>query len=902
MICVKKWVLIFIVAVCIAPALFAAAPGSSDAGGEPAADPSALVEESAEGLDTQMGAEPEAGRASEIDLELNEIAILPEESINPEEEDIAEEGTELSAEPEIAEMPEMIIIGSGPAWIAVDGGRRFGELVELIGMTDGIIYISSKDVLPLSDYTLEMLRDVLFEPDRDVFPSEDEAVIISSRDPGGNTIAGAIFVWVGVPAATAANSPLNSFKLSGDEPLEMEIAVTQVLNDGALPTFELSCAPALGEGDRFAVIVGIGDPAAIEGGSYTPDEPCELRFAVLDMSGQILAKSKKHIAELMDQAGGEEAASERAAPQGAPPATAAEIEITVISTDYFPGAVSDIAPLFTLSGLPTGGDYYYAVMVNGGDLVPLAGDTYAAEMEGSYTLRFAIAGAGDKVFAISGKFTVTLDFTVVTGQKQAYVADANSGSRRYGTLAGLLAHALPGSTIHIMTGETIEIGGGATALAGVCLLPDPDLYGEGRYIVRVSFTHPVTGAKTGLYITVTDVSGSVENPDTVDLLVEAKKYKPGKWSNAYPSFSLKKTPETAGGYSFAVIVDGGSPVLLNKGSYKPDAEGAYRLTFALMDGFGRIAAQSANYYVALDVTAPLIRAESGERGITVTATDALSDTVYISVDAGKTWQESAKQPDGSFVYAFVNSTRKAIPAGTIMAKDAAGNIAAYGEEIAAGIGGMGGYGGYGGMGGDGRTVSHASSDTSSTVAYEAVELTWEAVEMTVLTLGGEELDLAISRVTPDGSYIGAASFTAELGAWQILDDEGYDALILTAVTGEGEADTGDCAYQWDFSGAAYKKLAASGIDYLILRVGDQLMAISTAGFTAGVRYNLLKSGGVASGEFHYIALMGLTLEDMALSVYVDGGFYALTGDPAGEMYCYDVYFGSGDIMKKPSGV
>jgi hypothetical protein len=80
------------------------------------------------------------------------------------------------------------------------------------------------------------------------------------------------------------------------------------------------------------------------------------------------------------------------------------------------------------------------------------------------------------------------------------------------------------------------------------------------------------------------------------------------------------------------------------------------------------------------------------------------------------------------------------------------------------------------------------------------------------------------------------------------------------------------------------------------------MAISTAGFTAGIRYNLLKSGGVASGEFHYVALMGRALEEMELSVYVDGGFYALTDNPAREMYCYDVYFGGGDIMIKPFGV
>ena len=59
-----------------------------------------------------------------------------------------------------------------------------------------------------------------------------------------------------------------------------------------------------------------------------------------------------------------------------------------------------------------------------------------------------------------------------------------------------------------------------------------------------------------------------------------------------------------------------------------------------------------------------------------------------------------------------------------------------------------------------------------------------------------------------------------------------DTLVL-AVSQEDLAQAEDAAFTWDFNGTVYKKLAASGIDYLVLQVGDQVTALSTAGFAAG---------------------------------------------------------------------
>ena len=98
-----------------------------------------------------------------------------------------------------------------------------------------------------------------------------------------------------------------------------------------------------------------------------------------------------------------------------------------------------------------------------------------------------------------------------------------------------------------------------------------------------------------------------------------------------------------------------------------------------------------------------------------------------------------------------------------------------------------------------------------------------------------------------------ASFTAELAVWNGEEgDEDCDTLILTA-----SADAASpYAFRWDFTGDVYKTLLSSGVQYLVLRVGERVTALSTAGFTAGTAYNTLKSEGAASSEFAYSLWMG----------------------------------------------
>lgn len=102
--------------------------------------------------------------------------------------------------------------------------------------------------------------------------------------------------------------------------------------------------------------------------------------------------------------------------------------------------------------------------------------------------------------------------------------------------------------------------------------------------------------------------------------------------------------------------------------------------------------------------------------------------------------------------------------------------------------------------------------------------------MSVLTVGDEQLNLSIEAQNVQNEDF-EAQFVASLQTWNGQDEETPDTLVLDAVT-EGLSEE-ERDFLWQFDGSVYKKLAASGVDYLVLKVDDTLTAISTAGFTAG---------------------------------------------------------------------
>ena len=69
---------------------------------------------------------------------------------------------------------------------------------------------------------------------------------------------------------------------------------------------------------------------------------------------------------------------------------------------------------------------------------------------------------------------------------------------------------------------------------------------------------------------------------------------------------------------------------------------------------------------------------------------------------------------------------------------------------------------------------------------------------------------------------------------------------------------------------------------------------STAGFSAGIRYNMYRAEGLPSKEFRYDVRMGAPGSAFEMDVTVSGETYRMSADPTAEFYYYDVYNGSAD--------
>lgn len=119
--------------------------------------------------------------------------------------------------------------------------------------------------------------------------------------------------------------------------------------------------------------------------------------------------------------------------------------------------------------------------------------------------------------------------------------------------------------------------------------------------------------------------------------------------------------------------------------------------------------------------------------------------------------------------------------------------------------------------------------------------------MTALTLGGEELDVAL-----DG---GAGAFTA------VIEET---TLALTPVEG-GEA--------WTLNGYALKTLAASGIENVQLALdGDATVELPTQPALSGSAYAALCAAGRVSHDYTY------TVRADGIGVSVSGAEYQLSPD------------------------
>ena len=221
-------------------------------------------------------------------------------------------------------------------------------------------------------------------------------------------------------------------------------------------------------------------------------------------------------------------------------------------------------------------------------------------------------------------------------------------------------------------------------------------------------------------------------------------------------------------------------------------------------------------------------------------------------------------------------------------RDRAGNTTAYPDEVTLRPSAQTGASRGGSFGGTAsRTVTHAASDVTVVVAYNAVQLILDDGSMTQLTVGDEQLELELLYTGGEArDEDDQPAFTAAFADMQGLGTA--DTLVLTPVNVAAE-DAGD--YAWRFSGQVYKILAASGIDYLALRMGDQVTALSTAGFSGGLRYNMYRAEGLVSKDFSYTVRMDPLEDAMEMDVTVEGVTWEMSGDTDAEFYYYDVIVG-----------
>lgn len=816
-----------------------------------------------------------------------------------------------TAVPTATATPE--VTANGPAYYLEGETRRYGELAELIPLAQALgqpVYLASAKVYELPGWTLEQASDLALALDTTVFPEENRVVMLSETNPAGNSAENTVYLWVGfkLPVEEGSNGG------ESQEILEMELQVTPQNyeeSNPCTPTFTLAAIPELTQGQTYGVELDGVQAQPLEGNTYTPDASGSYRFVVLDEAGEVLARSRAWAVTLSSGADTAPTATPTAEPAVEPTATPTseiapvpteqpevlpEPELLVAAVDYTPDTLSDAAPTFILSGI-TGEDWYYAVSVDDAAPMALVGDRYTATASGTYTLRFYMMDGEGQTLATSAPYTVRLDFTTESSiRKQAWMGNPDGSGPVYGTLEGLLALAPTGSTIYLLTGDIIILSGGASQLSGVQLAADPGVFATSSCAVRVTTQSPLDGS-AGLFVYVEEVTAGEETA-TLTLQAACDQVLDDSWLTTAPTFTLSSDVELPQGWTWAVRYDGGAPVTLAGNTFTAQEEGAYTLTFVVLDGAGQVAASTQDVTLRLDTTPPLVQATAGANlTLTVTASDGVSGIDGLSMDGGASWYPVTEMGEGVWGLTFTAAQAYTFAPGTIVARDGAGNLAAYEKEVTLQSSQGRPSGGFSGGGGGGSSstvaTTHATSDTTAVVAYDGVELVVADQPMSSLVMGETELELFLR---PDESLLALLgedyqpAFTATLSNWMEDASDTPDTLVL-AVSQEDLAQAEDAAFTWDFNGTVYKKLAASGIDYLVLQVGDQVTALSTAGFAAGVRYTMYRAQGLSSEAFDYHVAM-TEAGETALSVTVAGETWPLTEEEGGAFYYYDVYTGT----------
>ena len=411
----------------------------------------------------------------------------------------------------------------------------------------------------------------------------------------------------------------------------------------------------------------------------------------------------------------------------------------------------------------------------------------------------------------------------------------------------------------------------------------------------------------------------------------------GEWTREWPVFELSGIPEGKN-WSYAVIIYDERIAVLSEAAYTPEAEGVYALRFAILDELGDIVSASEKYTLMLDCTPPeevtMENDETESYTLYISASDAVSGVVALSMDGGGTWMDFG---DGD-TYTYAPGRAETLPAGAIHIRDAAGNEYVSDREIKLVkikpepdypeyYGGGGGGGGEGGDGEKKPVKTHASGTGEDEGDYDVLQLQLPDGPMTQLTIDDTPMPLTLALTAaedPQARLGDAQPFEASLAAWEPAPNEegaaarrnaAPDTLVLTAAADPNLGDR--YTYEWRFNGEVYRMLANSGIRYVALQVGDDVAAFPTAGFTGGTKYTELKMLGVSTRRFDYTITMKADLDpghvsamsesdfsrtcDLSIRAEVENMAYELSSSTHSAMYFYDVYLGPADMLSQPFG-
>ena len=446
-------------------------------------------------------------------------------------------------------------------------------------------------------------------------------------------------------------------------------------------------------------------------------------------------------------------------------------------------------------------------------------------------------------------------------------------------------------TAYIRTRDKVRLENIAEAfLRRITLLPDAEVFTEeAEWAVRWRVLEDNARGLPPIELWVE----AVQPTPVVSLTVTPENYRPGEWSNVAPTFELSGVEAGSTDYVYGVFICNERLIILSRDTtaYVPDMEGEdIRLRFAILDMMGDVVAFSDEYAMMLDMTPPdgpyAWPYNDANTIAQVYASDSLSGLEAISLDGGRTWL-SAELSDDHF--RCEGERGESIPSERLRARDFAGNVSVCYEEYTFGPERSSG----GGTGTGKKPIRHvAQSLDYSHANYNALELAFSDEPQTQLIAGEETLNLNLSV---NGA---AGSFLAEMGVYPT--EEGvtpptFNMLTLTAQTTDGAV----CA--WRFTGDVCRLLYNSCIDYLVLRAGDYITVLPTAGFTAGTEYVRLKAGGVSTRRFAYTVTQDEALLETMVMVSVEDGTYELSEEHSNPMYRTGVLIGPVELLERPYG-